>query len=113
MLVFAISGTQIEQLVDELILFANIIAADPARLPFPNHMDRLLSLNRSPRRLKFAKPLLRFHPSFDRSMVLLQDVVQVLDLSVPTAAAECPFHLEVWDGRAVDRCLIRVDGTRL
>ena len=28
-----VSGRQIEQLVDELILFANIIVADPPRLP--------------------------------------------------------------------------------
>jgi hypothetical protein len=28
-----VSGRQIEQLLDELILFTNILAADPPRLP--------------------------------------------------------------------------------
>jgi hypothetical protein len=31
-----VSGRQIEQLVDELILFTNILAADPPRLPLPD-----------------------------------------------------------------------------
>ena len=53
-----VSGDQIEQLVDELILFANISVADPPRLPLPDHVHRLVSLNRSPGRLEFAKALL-------------------------------------------------------
>ena len=68
---------KIEQLVDELILPADIVAADPPRLPLPDHVDRLVSRNRSPRRSKFAKVLLGLHPAFDRPVVLLQDVVQV------------------------------------
>jgi hypothetical protein len=31
-----VSGWQIEQIVDELILFTNILAADPPRLPLPD-----------------------------------------------------------------------------
>ncbi len=80
------SGRQIEQFVDEPVLFPNILAADPPRLPLPDHVDRLASLNRSPGRLKFAKVLLGFHPAFDRSMILLQDVVKVLDRSMSAAA---------------------------
>jgi len=43
-----VSGRQIEQLVDELTLFTNIIAAGPPRLPLPDHvhyefaMDKLI-----------------------------------------------------------------------
>ena len=36
-----VSGSQIEQLVDELILLANIIVADPPRLPLPDHVHAL------------------------------------------------------------------------
>jgi hypothetical protein len=43
-----VSGSQIEQLVDELILFADISVADPPRLPLPDHVQRLVSLDRSP-----------------------------------------------------------------
>ena len=42
-----VSGRQIEQLVDELILLKNILAADPPRLPLPDPVYRFVSLNRS------------------------------------------------------------------
>ena len=45
----------------------------------------------SSRSLEFAKPLLGLHSSFDRAMILLDDVVQILDGSVATPAAERPF----------------------
>ncbi len=53
-----VSGSWIEQLVDELILFANIIVADPARLPLADHVHRLVSLNRPAGCLELAKALL-------------------------------------------------------
>ena len=62
------SGRQIGQLVDELILFTNIIAADPPRLPLPDHVHRFVSLNRSPGRLELTKVLLGLHWSFDGSV---------------------------------------------
>jgi len=37
------SSRQIERLVDELILLANMITADPPRLPLPDHVHRLVS----------------------------------------------------------------------
>jgi hypothetical protein len=52
-----VSGSQIEQLVDELILLANIVVADPLRLPLPDHVHRLVSLNRSPSCSELAKAL--------------------------------------------------------
>jgi hypothetical protein len=56
-----------------LILLANIVVADPLRLPLPDHVHRLVSLNRSPSCSELAKPLL----SFDRSMIQLHDVAQI------------------------------------
>jgi hypothetical protein len=89
----AISCSHLEQPVDELNLSSNIRAAHPPRLPLPDHVHRLISLNRSPRRLKLAKPLLGLHSSSDRSMILLQDVVQVLDRPMSAAAAQGAFLL--------------------
>src|SRR5271154_3896938 len=86
-----VSGSHIEQPVDELILFANIIVADPPRLPLPDHVHRLVSLNRSPGGLKLAKALPGFHSSFERSMILLQDVGQILNRSMSAAAAQGSF----------------------
>ena len=56
-----VSCGHLEQLVDELNLLPNIRTAHP------------------PRRVEFTKALLGLHASFDRSMILLQDVVRVLD----------------------------------
>src|ERR1700674_4072359 len=96
----ASSGGQFEELVDELNLTPNISSAHPLNLPLPQHVHRLITLNGSLRRLEFSEPLLGVHPAFDRSVVLLQNVVQVLDGSVPATAAKCPFLLYVGDGPA-------------
>src|SRR6266849_629442 len=109
----AISGSQIEELPDETDLTENIIPAHPSNLPLSDHVHRLISLNRSPGRLELSKSLLGVYSAFDRSMVLFQDIVQVLHRSVPTTSAQDPFLLYICDGCAVDRRQIRVDDTRL
>jgi hypothetical protein len=72
--------------------------AQPPHLALPNYVHRRIALNRSSRGLKLAKPLLGLHSPFDRAMVLLDDVVQILDGSVPAPVAERPFLLYVCDG---------------
>ena len=108
-----VSGSQIEQLVDELILLANIIAADPSRLPLADHVHRLVTFNRSPSCSELAKALLGLRSSFDRSMILLQDVVQILDRSMSAAAAQGSFLFDSGNRRAVEAGLIGVDDAGL
>ena len=98
--------------MDELNLSPNIRTAHPPRLPIPNHVHRLVTLNRSARRLELPEPLLGVHAAFNRAVVLSQDAVQVRFRSVPATAARCPFLLYVRDGGAVDWRLIRVSITR-
>ena len=107
------SGCHFKEFVDEPILTADVIPAQPPHLAFPNYAHRLVALNRSSRSLEFAKPLLGLHSPFDRTMILLDDVVQILDGSVATPAAERPFLLYVCDGGVVGRRQIRVDDARL
>ena len=109
----AISGSHFEQLVDELDLSPNIRTAHPPRLSLPNHVHRLITLNRSVRGLELSESLLGVHTAFDRSMVLFQDVIQVLRRSVPATPTKRSFLLYVRDGRSVDRRLIRVDNPGL
>lgn len=104
-----VSGSQIEQLVDEPILLANIIAADPPRLALPDHVHRLVALNRSPGRLELAKALLGHHAPFDGSMILLHDVVQILDRPMSAAAAQGSFLFHRANRRAIEAGLISVD----
>jgi hypothetical protein len=63
--------------------------------------------------MEFAETLLGVDAAFDRAMVLLENVVQVLDRSMPTSAAKRPFPLNSPDGRAIDGRQIRIDDARL
>src|SRR5271155_1408537 len=108
-----VSGSQVEQSVDEPILLANISVADPACLPFADHVYSLVSRNRSPSCAELAKAPLGLHSSFDRSMILLQDIVQILDRSMPAAAAQGSFRFHSGNRRAVEAGLISVDDTGL
>ena len=89
------------------------MVADPARLPLADHVHRLVSLYRSPSCVELAKALLGLHSSFDRSMILLQDVVQILDRSMAAAAAQGSFRLHCGNRRAVEAGLISVDDAGL
>ena len=78
---------QIEEAVDELNLIKKIISCHPSSLPLPDNMNCFVALNRSPSRLEFSEALLGVHPTFDGSMILFENVVQVLHRSVSTALA--------------------------
>src|ERR1039458_526418 len=84
----AFSGCQIEKAVDELNLAKKVVSCHPSNLPLPDHMNRFVTLYRSPSRLEFSEALLGVHSTFDGSMILFETVVQVLHRSVPTALAQ-------------------------
>src|ERR1017187_4957846 len=96
----AFSGCQLEKVVDELNLTKKIISCHPSSLPLPDHVDCCIALNRSPSRLEFSGALLSVHSTFDGSMILFQNVVQVLHRSVSTAVAQRPFLLTVGGSRS-------------
>ena len=107
------SGCQIEKAVDELNLAKKVVSCHPSNLPLPDHVNRFVTLNRSPSRLEFSEALLGVHSTFDGSMILFENVVQVLHGSVSTALAQRPLLLTVGDRGAVYRRQIRVDHSRL
>ncbi len=80
-------GRQVEEAVDELNLTNKIPSCYPSNLPLPDHVDCFVALNRSPSRLEFSEALLGIHSTFDGSMILFENVVQVLHGSVSTAVA--------------------------
>ena len=97
-------GCQLEKAVDEPNLSKKIISCHPSNLPLPHHVDRFVALNRSPSRLEFSKTLLGIHSTFDGSMILFEDVIQVLHRSVSTAGAQRLFLLAARNRGAVNRC---------
>jgi hypothetical protein len=106
-------GCQLEKAVDEPNLSKKIISCYPSNLPLPDHVDCFVALNCSPSRLEFSEALLGIHSTFDGSMILFENVVQVLHRSVSTAVAQRSFLLTVWDRGAVNRCQVSVDHPRL
>ena len=109
----AVSCNHPEQLVDELNLSPTIRTAHPPRLPLPDHVHGLIALDRSPRRVECTKALLCRHASFDRSMILLHDVVQVLDRSVAATASQDSCLFRPRNCRAVETGLVSVDDAGL
>src|ERR1019366_6344603 len=109
----AFLGCQIEEIVDELNLTKKIISRHPSNLPLPDHVDCFVDLNRAPSRLRFSEALLGVHSTFDGSMILFENVVQVLHRSVSTAVAQRPFLFTVGDRTPVNRCQVGVDHSRL
>jgi hypothetical protein len=89
------------------------MVADPPRLPFPEHVHRLIARDRPPRCPELAKVLLGLDASFDRAMILLQDVVQILDRSMAAAAAQDSFRFRSGNRRAIEPRPIRVDDAGL
>src|SRR5271169_4872683 len=109
----AFLSCQIEKTVDELNLPKKIISCHPSNLPLPDHVDGFVALNRSPSCPEFSEALLGVHSTFDGSMILFDDVVQVLYRSVSTAVAQRPFLLSVGDRGAVYRRQVGVAHWRL
>src|ERR1022692_4936253 len=109
----AFLGCQIEEIVDELNLTKKIISCHPSSLPLPDHVDCFVALKRAPSRLEFSEALFGVHSTFDGSMILFENVVQVLHRSVSTAVAQRPFLLTVRDRGAVYRRQVGIDHSRL
>src|SRR5271156_49084 len=109
----AFLGCQAEKAVDELNLTKKMISCHPSNLPLADHEDCFVALNRSPSRPEFSEALLGVHSTFDGSMILSENVIQVLHRSVSTALARRPFLLTVGDRGAVNRRQVSVDHSRL
>jgi hypothetical protein len=97
---------------DELDLPAHIAFRQPSHLAFPDHMQNLVPLNRSPRAIEGSKALTGIHPALDRSMVLLYDIVQVRAGSTATSAPKSPFLLQLRDHFPIRRITIHGDDSR-
>src|ERR1039458_123902 len=109
----AFLSCQIEKAVDELNLSKKISSCHPSSLSLPDHVDCFVALNRSPSRPERRFVLHGVHPTFDGSMILFENVVQVLHRSVSTAVAQRPFLFTVGDRGAVYRRQVGIDHSRL
>jgi hypothetical protein len=83
--------------VDELALGYGIGFTDPPDLTFADRMHRFVTLNRSPGAVRRAEAEARRDPLLDKTMVLLDDVVQIRRGSAITTATEFTRLLQLGD----------------
>ena len=73
----------------------------------------VVSGQRSPCGVGRAKALLGLHAALDPSMVLLEDVVQILNRSIASAPPQDSFGLHFGDRRTIEAGLIGANEARL
>ena len=84
----------------------------PPRVPLPDHVHRLVALDRAPRRLNrlnITKPLRGVHASCDRSVIPLHDGVHVVDRSGAATALPDAFLVQAGNRRPVAAGSVRGD----
>ena len=90
----------------------DVVLRQPANLSFANHVHRFGTLNRSPRAVERAEALHGSNASFDRSMALLHNIIQIANGSTAAALTEFPGLLHILDGLRVSGILIYIDNSR-
>src|SRR5262252_8994301 len=87
-------SAQSEDLIEEQDQSQHIPFGQPPHLAFPDHVHYLISLDRPPRAVKGSEPLAGIDPSFDRSMILFHNVVQVRTGTTATPTSEFALLLQ-------------------
>jgi arsenite methyltransferase len=98
-----------EEPCNERDLPSDVILRQPPHLSLADHVHRLDTLNRSRRRIKGPEALTSSHSSFDCSVILLHDVVEVADWTAATATAEFSGALQFCNDLRIGRIPIHVD----
>ena len=91
-------SSQSKSRMNEPHLADNVSSTRSLYLPLPQLMHSLVALERSPRRVKRPEPHTWVCSAFDKSMILLDQIVQVLDRPQLTAPMQDALLLEFTDG---------------
>ncbi len=85
--------------MDARHLLPNSQPPHPPRVPLPDHVHRLVALDRAPRRLHITNPLRGVHAAGDRSVIRLHDGVHVVDRSGAATALPDAFLVQAGNRR--------------
>src|SRR5438270_8719572 len=88
------SGGESEDALDEADLLGNIALCQPSNLSFADHVHRLIALDRSFCTGERAEAEARIDPPFDRTMILLDNIVEIRHHAAATSLAECMISLQ-------------------
>lgn len=96
LMVSSLRGLQPEDLMNKTCP-ATWLSGHHLRCPFPNHVNDLVALDRSPGPVEGPKPLLGVDPPCHGRVVLLNDIVQVRAGGTPAPAPQVPLLLQCRD----------------
>jgi hypothetical protein len=88
-------GSHSKQVGNEPGLLAAVSFVSPVHLPFPQHVHHLVPLQRSPRRLEGTEPQSWLDEPFDKAMILLDQIVEILHLPQVLCFGEESFGFQV------------------
>src|SRR4028118_813309 len=107
------SGSDLEQLGDEVGLSPHVASANLPNLPLPHHCHRLVACQGSSRRPEAAEAEPWSDQAFYAPMVLFHDVIEKLALPQPRALPQLAVLFHLLDRTRVGRVLVHRDGTWL
>lgn len=107
-LLFSLGGHS-KQAGDERYLPQDVSFSHATHLPFPDHVHHLVSLQSSPRGLQRKEAHPGLDQPLDETMVLLDQVIEVLDLSEFNLLGKNSNGFELGRGFGISRILIDID----
>jgi hypothetical protein len=96
------SDTEPKDEFDEADLFSDVAFCQPSNLSFADHVHCFIALDRSLCARERAKAEARPDPPFDRTVILLDNVIQIRDDTTATSLAECMRPLQFVNERGYD-----------
>jgi hypothetical protein len=106
------SETEPEDELDEADLFSDVALCQPSNLSFADHVHCFIALDRSLRARERAEAEARLDPPFDRTVILLDNVVEVRDDATATSLAECMSPLQFVNNAGIRRVPFHIDHAR-
>src|SRR5215471_21423976 len=101
--------TESEEFIEEEDQSQHVPFGQPPHLAFPDHVHYLISLDRPPCPVKGSEPLAGIDPSFDRSMILFHDIVQVRTGTTATPTTKFALQLQFRHNLGIGRVAVDVD----
>ena len=109
----ASSSGEAKHPIDKPVLRSHVTLPHPPNLSFPNLVHRRVALNRPSGTTELTKMLPRTDLFLDSTVILLEDVVQILNRPLTAALSEDSFFLGFTNRRRIVLGLVGVDHPRL
>ena len=93
-------------------MFSDVALCQPSNLSFADHVHCFVALDSSLRGRERAEAEARLDPPFDRTVILLDNVVEVRDDATATSLTECMSPLQFLNNTRIGRVPVHIDHPR-